>query len=171
MALIVEDGTGKDDAESYISVTDADTYNTAHENDAVWDAAETADKEKALRLAAQYLDSNYARRWLGYRANADQALAWPRAGVTDIDGYAIESDELPQKLKDAQVEMAVRSANGTSLTPDLTAPGDIKRKKIKVDVLEKDVEYVGGSSQITWFRLIDQLLAGLIFSSGQLRRA
>lgn len=171
MALVVEDGTGKDDADSYISVADADTYNTAHNADTVWDAADTSAKEKALRLATQYLDDNYAGRWFGSRSNADQALSWPRAGITDIDGYAIENDEMPQKLLDACTEAAIRSANGTSLMPDIDEPGTIKKERDKVDVIETEVEYVGGKSQIALFRIIDELLTGLYSSGGQLWRA
>lgn len=170
MAIVVEDGTGKTNADSYISVADADTYNTAHNADTVWDAATTAAKEKALRLATQYLDNNYNGRWFGSRSNDDQALAWPRSGVEDIDGYAIENDEMPQKLKDACVEAAVRSANGTSLMPDIDEPGNIKREHDKVDVIESEVEYVGGKSQIALFRIIDKLLVGLYATSSTLWR-
>ena len=42
MALTHEDGTGKADAESYLSVTDADTYHTAHGDPAAWSGATTA---------------------------------------------------------------------------------------------------------------------------------
>ena len=69
MVLIVEDGTGKADAESYLSVADADTYHTKHGDSADWDGASTGDKEEALRMGTQYLDATYNTLWIGSRAN------------------------------------------------------------------------------------------------------
>lgn len=171
MALVVEDGTGKDDADSYASIVTADAYNLANQQDTDWIAADTDAKEKALRLGTQYEDNNYRGRWFGSRANADQSRAWPRVGVTDIDGYAIEGDELPSKVADACVEAAIRSNAGISLMPDIDEPGTIKKERDKVDVIETEVEYVGGKSQIALFRIIDELLTGLYSSGGQLWRA
>lgn len=54
MALIVEDGTGLADAESYLSVADADTYHADRNNEA-WQDYSTAEKEAALRKATQYI--------------------------------------------------------------------------------------------------------------------
>jgi hypothetical protein len=66
MTLTVEDGTGKADAESYISVADADTYFTAR-NNATWAALSTSDKEAALRKATDYMLQAYRVRWAGMR--------------------------------------------------------------------------------------------------------
>ena len=86
-----------------------------------WAAASEADRETAKRKAAQYLDLQFSQRWRGERANETQALAWPRSGVYDDDGYAIDSDSIPQKLKDAEAvaallyEAAHRGVAGDSL--------------------------------------------------------
>ena len=50
MSLVVEDGTGKADAESYISVADADTYHSNRGN-TDWAALTTTEKEQLLRGA------------------------------------------------------------------------------------------------------------------------
>ena len=57
--FIVEDGTGKSDANSYITEAAADQYVENHSGDAAWLAGQQADKEKALRLATQYIDNEY----------------------------------------------------------------------------------------------------------------
>ncbi len=172
MALVVEDGTGLSTAESYITVTDADTYATAHGDDSAWDAAIDAEKEEALRLSAQYLDFMYGPTWKGVRSNEDQALNWPRTGVIDPDGFAIDNDALPQKLKDAQVEAAIRHNNGTSLFPDLANDGDIASIRSKVDSLEEAITYVGaGSSPSPTFPIIRSLLLPYLSGSKAVIRA
>ena len=66
MSLIVEDGTGKSNAESYISVADADTYHSNRDN-TDWAALTTAEKERLLRIATDYMVAVYRLRWDGYR--------------------------------------------------------------------------------------------------------
>lgn len=169
--FVVEDGTGKTDANSYISVADADQYNENHQADTDWSGATQAEKEKALRLATQYLDAEYGNDWIGVRANEDQALDFPRADMIDRDGVDIDSDSVPQAIKDATVEAAILSNGGTDLIPNLDSPGTIKRIKNKVDVLEEEIEYVGGNSPITWFRLIERLIQEFTVSYNTMYRA
>lgn len=162
MSLVVEDGSGKTDADSYLSVTDADTYHTNHSGSTDWSGADTAVKEKALRLATQYLDVRYNGLWKGYRSNEDQALDWPRAYVEDSDGFYYDSDEIPQRLKDATAELALRAVKGDTLLDDIKKPGAIKRKKVKTGPVETETEYVGGYNQVKKYQLIDGLIRPLI---------
>lgn len=171
MVLVVEDGTGKTNADAYDTLVAVDTYNTSHANNSTYSALSDSDKEKAIRLATQYLDNNFRNRWKGVRTTKDQSLAYPRAGVEDYDGYVFDSDVIPQVLKDAMAELAILSGTGTSLMPNLTSPGTIKSKRSRIDVIETSTEYMGGRSQIAWFRLIDNLLRDLITSSDRIVRA
>lgn len=93
-----------------------------------------------------------------------QALAWPRAYVVDDDGYGVESDIVPSKIKDATAEAALRALAGT-LMADLTNPGTVSRTRKKVGPLETETEYVGGNSPVPVYRVIDALLKSLITSS------
>jgi hypothetical protein len=54
MALITETGAGLANAESLISVADADTYHSGVGN-TDWAALSVTDKEQALRRATQYM--------------------------------------------------------------------------------------------------------------------
>lgn len=170
MALVVEDGTGKTDAESYISVADTDTYVQLHLRSAntdrvEWLAAATADKEIALRQATDWLDIQFQQRWQGRRSNEDQALAWPRWGVVDFDGYTIESDSLPQDLLDATAEMAARGVSG-DLFSDIDSPaGAIKRTRDKVGPLESEIEYTGSATQQAAYVKAEKIVAQLLMSS------
>lgn len=120
MALIVEDGTGMEDAQSFISVADADTYHVARGNQS-WAGASTEQKEQALIRATSYIDAKYGRRWAGSRTyGRDQALSWPRSDVIDGDGIEIEDDEIPREVRDATAEVALRELlSPGSLTPDV----------------------------------------------------
>lgn len=180
MALIVEDGTGKADAESYVSVADADTYVANYlGGDANWDAAADAAKEVALRKAQQYLDNRWQKRWRGERASdvyypgADvtvrQALEWPRY-ITDGGSPWWDSDEIPQPLINAQVELAVRALT-TDLYPDVaasTVPPGIKSKSTKAGPVESSVEYhdtpagVSAQAGAPVFRKVDMLVRPLL---------
>lgn len=168
MPLVIEDGTGKADAESYISAADADAYIQAHGGSTEWDDASADERDEALRLATQFIDNEYRGRWKGIRKKREQALAWPRYNVLDEDGYAISSDTIPKALKDATSEMARRQlAEGlnTPLIPDSTS-ATIKEEEFEVGPITERIEYVGGKPEQKRFPLVDRLLAGLLSTSG-----
>lgn len=171
MALIVEDGTGLATAESYVSESDADTYvskylRAANTNRVAWEAATSANKEIALRQATAWLDITYREIWKGRRVREEQALAWPRYSVVDEDGFAIDSDVVPQVLKDACAEMATRGV-GEDLFADVSAPsGSVVKERNKVGPLETEVEYAGSSSQQKAYVKASEMLRGLLESWG-----
>lgn len=105
MALIL--GTN-----SYVSAGDADAYFGDRPYATDWDSV--PDGEALLRMAARMLDG---QRYAGTIASAAQAMAWPRVGVTDIEGRTIAADVIPQAIKDAQCELALALAR-TDLTDD-----------------------------------------------------
>lgn len=133
MALVIEDGNGRADAESYISVADCDAYHLARGN-AVW-TGEVAVKEAALREATAFVEDCYRGLWRGVRSKWEQALAWPRFDVIDQDGFHLASNQVPALVKDAVCEAALRAIQA-DLTPDLERGGQIKRQK--VDVIETE---------------------------------
>jgi hypothetical protein len=160
MALIVEDGTGLANAESYISVADADTYHTDRSN-AAWALLTTAAKESALRDATEYIDSYY--QFGGYRKTDTQALDWPRfeCPKQDVSALALVywlDTVLPRPLVRACAELAL-TASSQDLTPDI----DRLTSREKLGPLE--VEYSDAAAQYKKFRKIDLLLSELIVSS------
>lgn len=182
MALVVEDGTGKTTAESYISVTDADTYiSDFMRDDASWTALATIAKEGYLREAAQALDLIFANRWVGSRASEAQALAFPRIGIRDGDGYVIASTTVPIALKGATVEMAWRSlsvggidtttGDSTLLIPDSVAGSNIASESVKAGSVSTTTTYSGGKTSNKRFKKVEMMLAGLIKARGAIERA
>lgn len=169
--FVVEDGSGKTDANSYVSVADADQYNENHDADSDWSGATTAEKEAALRKGTQYIDLSYGQQWRGLKADQDQALDWPRSNVVDDANRAVGSDEIPQKLKDAVVEAAVLYNGGTDPLPNQSNPGVVKRKMQKADVVEQEIEYVGGNPPQAYYPTIDWLVSGIVEPGNKVYRA
>jgi hypothetical protein len=170
MALVVEDGTGKSDAESYVSVADADTYHAAHSGSADWTGASTAEKEKALRLATQWLGASYDGRWLGVRFSGDQALSWPRDSV-ELDGYILSASDIPQQLLDATCELALKDVEGDELFADMADEGTVGSTTVRVGPITDSKTYLGGSRGIKRYRLVEALVSALIQPGNQLQRS
>lgn len=108
MALIVEDGTGKADAQSYASVATATAYH-ANFGNAAWDNAVIDEKEVALRKATAYIDGHY--RFKGEPDSETQALSWPRYGVI-VGEFELASNAIPSKVVAATCALALRALSG-----------------------------------------------------------
>jgi hypothetical protein len=178
MSIIIEDGSGKADSEAYVSVADATSYHALRGN-ASWAVLTEAQCEQALRKATDYMTQVYRLRWDGSRVNGVQALDFPRAfvkmpdyfysnldGFTGISGnYYFPNDEVPQEVKNACAELALKSISG-ELAPDL----ERSVVKEKIDVIE--IEYDKNAVQYTRYRAIDNMLAPFLNggSSGTFRK-
>lgn len=158
MALIVEDGSGLPNAEAYVSIAYTDTYlqkyHSAYYTD-TWSPMTTALKEERLRNGAAYLDSKYHGQWKGDRTNKTQAMAWPRIGVEDDDGFYVASNEMPDRLLRANVEAAIR--DGLELDVNVGEFGVTSESK-SLDVLSKSVTWNGAKNTQKQFPKIDRLL-------------
>jgi hypothetical protein len=156
MALEVEDGTGKANAESYISVADADLRHTAFGN-AAWTGTDAV-KEAALRRATAYMEQAYRERWQGVRRHVDQALSWPRWNVC-VDSYYLDTESVPADVANACADLALRA-----LTGDLNA--DLAREVVREKVGPLETEYAPHSPQATQFRAVDMALAPYLNGGG-----
>jgi hypothetical protein len=164
MSLIVEDGTGKADAESYVSVVEANAYHTKRGN-AAWADLDTPVKEQYLRQASDYLAQNYATLWKGSRLTTFQALDWPRWNVMrpDITPYlTLDPNVIPTAIKSASCELALRCING-ALSPDLTT------QVVKEAIGPISVEYLPGARQTPRYEAIERLLDPFLQASGGAR--
>lgn len=160
--LIVEDGTGLVDANSYVTLEEAQSYNDNHGN-SVWGETSPDDaKIVALIRGTSYIDTRYGTLFNGRKKNGRaQALEWPRVGASDAAGQEILPDEVPVEIKRATIEAALRELQEpSSLQPDYTQSSRVVREK--VDVLE--VQYSDDStlSEIPTITVIDDLLSSLL---------
>lgn len=101
----VEDGTGLPDANSYLTVAEANGFIATNILAfAAWDALDEPSKEAVLIYASRYLDNR--TDWRGQKSVPTSGLRWPRMGVSDRDGIPIEDDEVPVEVKQATAELA-----------------------------------------------------------------
>jgi hypothetical protein len=122
-ALVVEDGTGLENSNSYSSVGEADDYHAANLYATEWTGPK---KDVALAMATRIIDSNMVFR--GQKLRETQALQWPRVGARnpDVGSSAVfapltarlssqadfRSDEVPKILKDATAQLALELLRG-----------------------------------------------------------
>lgn len=125
MTLIVEDGTGLANAQSYNAAADVGTYLTARGLDAPWVALSSTEKDIACVLATDWLENLKRLVWRGARLTAGQALSFPRIDVVDDDGFTLSAAPLPLRLRNAHAELcgilASRKAS-RGLTPQSLQP-------------------------------------------------
>ena len=169
MAFVVEDGSAKADATSYVSVTDADGY-FADRGNTAWTGT-NAVKQAALVKATDYIEGRFGRRFIGSKKTTTQALAWPRTGAADF-----ADNEVPALLCRACCEYAVRA-----LVAELAPDPEVDAGGLTVVVTKKKVgpietEYAaqtGASSTPALFRpypAADMLMRGLVYSASQVIR-
>lgn len=75
----VEDGSIVPEANSYVSVEEADNFYALHLYGAAWSAATTQQKQAALVMATRTLNASVV--WKGAPITHIQRLQWPRQGV------------------------------------------------------------------------------------------
>lgn len=136
MALIVEDGTGKTNSNSYSSVLEANSYFQERGN-LNWDGTEL-EKETYLIQATDYIDLRFKSMLLGNKETSTQALEFPR----DVNPGII-----PRDLKRATFEYALR-AKTSALMPDPVvheSGRQLHSFRDKTDILESEWVFEPGT--------------------------
>jgi hypothetical protein len=100
--LIVEDGTGKSGANSYVTYEEFSDYFEYQPRD-VSVYLQSAVEGKLIAAA---LILTYRYRYCGKKTFPTQALSFPRTGSYDRDNRKVGSTEIPQYIKIAQMELA-----------------------------------------------------------------
>lgn len=94
---------GGPNADSFVSLADANSYHNARLHNDEWDDASPTEREVALKWATRLLDGV---DWLGRQWSDTQALRWPRIEVPDREGSYWDYDEIPKFLREATSELA-----------------------------------------------------------------
>jgi hypothetical protein len=160
MTVTVEDGTGIEDANSYVSADDAETYCENHGLSSWTSSSDDDAKEAALIRASAAIDARYGACFPGTRLKGrDQGLQWPRLAAYDISGWLIGDKEVPVEVINATIEAAVRElATPNSLMPDLERGGQIQ----SIRAGSVGIIYANGAPARTTFILIDGILANVL---------
>lgn len=135
MSIVVEDGTGKTDANSFASVGYADTYFGDRQIDA-WTSLTSPVKEAALIKATDYITVWFSSQFKGVQKTEEQALPFPRI-QTGLP------TEMPTQLLKATCEYALRAASAP-LNADVAtdATGQLVQKVVeRVGPIEDETTY------------------------------
>lgn len=106
--LVAEDGTVVDNANSYVSLAEANNYIADMPAPALttWNAlVDDTERESLLIYATRVLDQR--AKWNGTKYDAASPLRWPRSNVLDCDGLPVAHDIVHPNVKAAVCEMAL----------------------------------------------------------------
>lgn len=134
--LIVEDGTGVSDANSYVTIEQVRMYAAMR---GIVLPSEDEDLKTKIFDAMDFVEG-YGQRFKGYKIYPQQPLNWPRYGVF-VDGFELPQSPLPKALINAVCQLTADSATGGPLNGKTTA---YAVKRTKVGGLE--IEYATGST-------------------------
>ena len=160
MALIIENGTGVDNANSYISVAEARSF--ASLRSLILPSSDSA-VEVLIVKAFDYLES---LDYKGNHANPPQSAEFPRRDLY-LQGVLFAQNEIPNKLKQAQSQLTYEAVN-TDLQPTGNGKEVIKEK---VDVVEVQYSEKGINVARPTFTTVNSFLKDLLksgLSSGHL---
>ena len=145
MPVTVVATAGASNANSYLTVAQADDLANLYLGTLSWAAATTDNKGRALIMATRYLDE---LRWIGEKASTTQALLWPRTDA-ECGDWSYTSAEIPQPIKQATFDLAeallgdgtLLSGTGTGSSELIPGIPNANLKRARVDVI--DVEFNG----------------------------
>jgi hypothetical protein len=127
---------------AYQDAADALAYHSDRITSARWGAVVTAGlNELALVSATMWLDRQI---WQGQKAGDPQALEFPRTGLTDPYGNAVDSGSVPSFIEHATNELALYIGEDVEL-PEQESLGD-NTKKLKAGSAE--IEFFFNASLI-----------------------
>lgn len=155
----VEDGTCVSGANSYVTLKEANQYQT-NKGRSDWLALTDDEKMISLIKGTQYVDNLYT--WKGRRKFTNyQNLFFPRVMLRDNEGILVEG--IPNRLKDAVCEAAFYGYQAeTELFTTHSDSGEIKKQRVEGAV---EVEYFSSSESvvdyISKFAALDSILKGL----------
>lgn len=152
--LIVEDGTGLPDADSYITIDEFKTYAASYGIDI--SAYDDAKIETSCRVGTMWVDTAY--RYKGTKLNAMQALEFPRNGCTDWSGYPVVG--VPARVKQATAYMTAQ-ANAGPIYTDVDHGGMIKSEAVG----PISVTYMDGAPSQKTYTTANNLLAPYVWET------
>lgn len=159
MAFVVETGAGLSNANSYASVSAADSY-VADRGITGWTSLTQTVKEQSLVKATDYLEATYRGAWKGNRVSETQSLSWPRYNVI-VDGFNFPANVVPTLVINACIEMALRASLGETLLADQGQ----RVKREKIDVIE--VEYQDYSDPTQRYPLVNRMVMPYLISASE----
>lgn len=155
MALIIEDGSIVENANSYVTVAEAQAYADAR-------GLTVTLTEGQLVQAMDYLEAQRSQ-YQGVKVDPEQSLQFPRNCVY-VDTILLDYTKIPNILKQAQMRLAIEVANGIDLFPSRTSGTFVKREK--VGPIDTEYSEAIGSSLAPELLGVEALLTPLFNQNG-----
>ena len=157
MAIVVEDGTLVSGANSYITLDEfqawADARGISYGTDFTL--------SQQLFRATDYFE---ALRFKGLKADENQTMQWPRDQVL-IDGYAVDSNEIPSEVKIAIYELIKIEIDGDSKL----SPSEREVTSEQIDSIKITYKDNAGMKRST--PALERALRKLVLPSSEVSRA
>lgn len=128
--FVVEDGTSKDDSNSYVTTDYIDQYaeNLGYSE---WDTYSIVQKQNFAIEASQYIDLKF--EFNGYMSDEEQAMQFPRSECYDYKRKKeYGTSDIPEDLKKAVADLACNK----SISERLLSVSTSQEKRIEVDVIK-----------------------------------
>lgn len=159
MSFVVEDGTGKIDANSYTTVAFFRNY-CLERGITTFDDSFDDEIKSALILGTDYIEIRFSNQIKGVKFNSSQMLSFPRVGLLNeaIDNFiydvapndtTILGVEIPVKIQRATCEYAIRSKTAP-LVNDATSDSMISQR-VKIGQIEKETNFAANSKRPDMF--------------------
>lgn len=142
---------------SYVTLDAADDYMADRLHSSAWSGASDADKTAALLQSARILGRF---EYVGRPSDPNDLLAFPRVGLKDAAGRAVDRDTVPTAVESAQVELAF-----ALLGEDLEA-SDRDRGMTRLAVDSIEMEWAPGVSGSRCPAVVRDLLRPFLRSVG-----
>jgi len=158
MALVIEDGTGRLDSTSYITVAEYNSFLNARYIGR--SAISDAQAEAYILRATDYFET---LNFQGLKDDEYQAMQWPRVGVL-IDKFSIDDNVIPVEVKNAIYEIAYAYEQGYGITDP------VPRETISESVGSLSVTYKSSSADRTLTPAVTNALAKLTIPASRVVR-
>ena len=143
--LIIENGQGLSNSESYVDESYVNAYFLKRGN-TEWDSI--TNKESRIILAMDFIENNYT--YIGTKLVSTQSLSFPRL----INGETV----YPVAIKNALCELALKANSGDLLQ-------DTGKTTIREKVGTLEVEYDANQDDLTSYNYVNKLLAPYLVST------
>ena len=152
--FIVEDGTGLQNANAYVSVEEFKDYWNMRNIDL---AQKTdAEIEACIIIATQYIDKTF--KYIGSKSTNEQSLQWPRSYAYNLEGYVYSG--LPNDVVFATCEAGYYNLNGKNLF--VASEKGITEKTENVGPVQTTYKYMEEQSGMIAYQSVNMYLRDLI---------
>ena len=127
MAATIDATIKGENANSYVTLTEANDYFDTSPDSSTWTNKTDDQKKRSLISAARWIDTLV---FYGDRCDDGQALKFPRNNY-QVDGVELSCSKIPNNIKYAQYELARALANDTdAMTGNVGTNGNIAEAKL-----------------------------------------